>query len=117
MVRVPSRLRVGTRVKGRVGGRAGNRAKGREGGLLRSVLEVRGELFFQGPEVRLVGTQEPEVEFPWGRVTGLTLKDGSTAVFPQENVTLREGVHNLMDKLKKVLLVLRASGRERGNPQ
>ena len=46
MVRVPSRLRVGTRVKGRVGGRAGNRAKGREGDLLRSVLEVHGELFF-----------------------------------------------------------------------
>ena len=57
------------------------------------------------------------MEFPWGRVTGLTLEDGSTAIFPQENVTLREGVNNLMDKLKKVLLVLRASGRERGNPQ
>ena len=61
----------------------------------------------------LVATQKAEVQLPRGRVTGLALEDCKPATFPQENVALSDRVHNLVEKLQEVLLVLRASRGER----
>ena len=79
------------------------------------MVETLGKRGLQGTEVGLVATQKPEVQLPRGRVAGFALEDENPAIFPQEDVAGSDSVHDLVNKLQKVLLVLRASRGERGH--